>query len=92
MLQGAGEYREATFEDFLWAYSVFWSRAQSLPVPVRGGGGGGEGGGSAEGGGGGTEGAVRLEVVEGVVPGLDFANHSMQVGARGGGRMAQGDG
>lgn len=27
--------RKATFEDLLWAYSVFWSRGQSLPVPNK---------------------------------------------------------
>jgi hypothetical protein len=106
MLQRAGEYRDATFEDFLWAHSVFWSRAQGLPVPVReaapaaaapaaaagpsgdalegeeGEEGGGESG-SDGAGGGAASGAVQFVVLEGVVPGLDFANHSTQVrGAR----------
>lgn len=37
MLAGkAGVQRQATFEDLLWAYSVFWSRGQSLPVPHAG--------------------------------------------------------
>lgn len=30
-----GVTRKATFEDLLWAYSVFWSRGQSLPVPNK---------------------------------------------------------
>jgi hypothetical protein len=110
MLRRVGAAGEPSFEDFLWAYSVFWSRGQSLPVPVRdeppaggssGGAGGsegeepegeqleGSGGGGGGGGGGGTGtgkrqrasgGALRVEVWEGVVPGLDFANHSVQVG------------
>lgn len=32
MLEEVGVSRPATFDDFLWAYSVFWSRGQSLPV------------------------------------------------------------
>ncbi|GBF87660.1 hypothetical protein Rsub_00371 [Raphidocelis subcapitata] len=105
MLRRVGSAGEPTFEDFLWAHSVFWSRGQSLPVPVRGAPAGGGSGGGADGleqlegeeepaagssssssssnganakrqqAAGGT---LRVEVWEGVVPGLDFANHSVQ--------------
>jgi hypothetical protein len=40
-----------TYSDFLWAYSIFWSRAISIPIS-------------------------NTSVLEGIVPGLDFANHS----------------
>jgi len=40
-----------TYSDFLWAYSIFWSRA--FPIPIS-----------------------NTIVLEGIVPGLDFANHS----------------
>lgn len=93
MLRQVGVFKEPTFQDFLWAYSVFWSRGQSLPVPIREAAAAEEGEGgattAAEGAGGGQrrqegrgkEGvAVRVVVYEGIVPGLDFANHSTQVG------------
>jgi hypothetical protein len=31
-----GASRKATLDDLMWAYSVFWSRGQSLPVPKSG--------------------------------------------------------
>ncbi len=77
-----------TFEDFLWAYSVFWSRGQSLPMVVPGEAPGnpeaahGGTAAAADGGSGGGGGRVRVVVQEGVVPGLDFCNHRVQVGAR----------
>jgi hypothetical protein len=40
-----------SFSDFLWAYSIFWSRAISIPI-------------------------TNTITLEGIVPGLDFANHS----------------
>ncbi|GAX75537.1 hypothetical protein CEUSTIGMA_g2980.t1 [Chlamydomonas eustigma] len=62
-----GVSREATFDDLLWAYSVFWSRGQSLPVPQSG---------AA------SQVLARdpyamIEVQEGIVPGLDFCNHQV---------------
>jgi hypothetical protein len=75
MLRQVNAPEEPAFEDFAWAYSVFWSRGQSLPVPERAAAAEEEGerGGAAGG-------ALRVVVREGVVPGLDFANHSAQVG------------
>lgn len=63
----------------MWAHSVFWSRALALPVPVRepaadGARSRGNGSNSS---GSGVE-RLRIEVLEGLVPGLDFANHSQQ--------------
>jgi hypothetical protein len=40
-----------SYADFLWAYSIFWSRAISIPINTT-------------------------TTLEGIVPGLDFANHS----------------
>lgn len=34
MLEEVGVSKEPAFEHFLWAYSVFWSRGQSLPVTL----------------------------------------------------------
>jgi len=82
MLKEVRCFQEPTFEDFVWAYSAFWSRGQSLPVPVRPAAGGAEEGAAGEEGsgeGGSSSEVVRLEVQEGVVPGLDFANHGTQV-------------
>jgi hypothetical protein len=42
--------RRPSLNDFLWAYSIFWSRAISMPLGPT-------------------------TVIEGLVPGLDFANH-----------------
>ena len=116
MLARVGVFEPPRFEEWLWAYSAFWSRGQSLPVPVCAGGvgGGGAGGGqsdapleireeqdppgagggssgsssgggsSSSSGGGGSESSgggevQRVVVLEGIVPGIDFANHSTQV-------------
>ena len=71
MLRQVSCLEDPQFEDFAWAYSAFWSRGQSLPVPERA---------AAESGGGSGD-VLRVVVMEGVVPGLDFANHSTQVRA-----------
>ncbi|CAK0754341.1 hypothetical protein CVIRNUC_002290 [Coccomyxa viridis] len=34
LLDAGHRQRAPSFQDFLWAYSIFWSRAQSLPVPA----------------------------------------------------------
>ena len=39
LAQQQGVQRQPSFDDLLWAYSVFWSRGQSLPVPRSGAGG-----------------------------------------------------
>jgi len=51
------------YEDFLWAYSIFWSRAVNMPLLRQGKGGPGKP-------------EAMLEVQVGVVPGLDFCNHA----------------
>lgn len=48
---GSDSPTRPTYSDFLWAYSIFWSRAISIPIS-------------------------STIVLEGIVPGLDFANHS----------------
>lgn len=67
--------RRPTMEDWVWAYGVFWSRGQSLPVPQSGSAsqalarhssGRGE--------------SVPITILEGLVPGLDFANHRVSPG------------
>lgn len=78
-----------TFDDFLWANSIFWSRGLALPVTYRdptqqqpqqeGDGSNGGSSGSNDGSGGSSGGVLRLKVLEGLVPGLDVANHSQQV-------------
>lgn len=56
-----------TLEDFRWANSVFWSRAIAFPAPVSAG----------------VPGAnALLEMHEGIIPGLDFANHAPASPAR----------
>lgn len=73
-----GLYDQPGEDDWKWAYSIFWSRGQSLPLPVKG-------GPRAEGP---TDSAATgpvhspanpqgdtVEVVEGIVPGLDLCNH-----------------
>ncbi|GFR47156.1 hypothetical protein Agub_g8847, partial [Astrephomene gubernaculifera] len=60
-----------TWEDWLWAYCVFWSRGQSLPVPESGSAssaliGHSSGNGSDK---------IPIQILEGLVPGLDFCNH-----------------
>jgi hypothetical protein len=86
MLQ-VGVYEEPRLEDFKWASSIFWSRGLGLPVPVMqqqqqqqeqqqqqqqqlG---------ASSGGSSSSSSSVRIETLEGLVPGLDFANHSQQV-------------
>lgn len=63
----------------MWATSIFWSRGLALPVTYT------ETAdqqqqqqhnGTSSGGGGGV---LRIKVLEGLVPGLDLANHSSQV-------------
>lgn len=73
-----------SYDDYLWATSIFWSRGLSLPVTYTeqqqgdssSSGSGSDGVGS---GGVGSSGVLRIKVLEGLVPGLDFANHSQQV-------------
>ncbi len=110
--------QEPSFEDFLWASSVFWSRAQSLPTPVlvhealapaattasgtadpsaavapastgadadgaavaTGSASASNASGIAAAGNGAGRSRVRIVVQEGLVPGIDFCNHSQQVG------------
>lgn len=72
-----GVSSEPSYDDYLWATSIFWSRGLALPVPytepVQQQGQDGVSSSSSDGG------AVRIKVLEGLVPGLDFANHSQQV-------------
>ncbi|KAG2440994.1 hypothetical protein HXX76_003847 [Chlamydomonas incerta] len=78
--------RRPTWDDWVWAYCVWWSRGQSLPVPESGSAtkalaslsaSNGHGSGAEAGAGAGSPAVrkVNIEVVEGLVPGLDFANH-----------------
>jgi hypothetical protein len=67
-----GVYEEPSLDDFKWATSVFWSRGLGVPVPVMQQQQGREPGSS-------SSSSVRIETLEGLVPGLDFANHSQQV-------------
>mmetsp|Transcript_21870 Transcript_21870/g.39020 ORF Transcript_21870/g.39020 Transcript_21870/m.39020 type:complete len:509 (+) Transcript_21870:377-1903(+) len=57
-----------TVEDFKWGYSIFWSRGQSIPVYSESS--------STTGGNITNSSHPDLGVVEGIVPGLDFFNHS----------------
>jgi hypothetical protein len=80
MLQ-VGVYEEPRLDNFKWASSIFWSRGLGLPVPVMqqqqqqqqqqqlG----------ASPGSSSSSSSVHIETLEGLVPGLDFANHSQQV-------------
>lgn len=78
-----------SYDDYLWATSIFWSRGLSLPVTYTeqqqgdssssGSGSDGVGSGGVGSGGVGSSGVLRIKVLEGLVPGLDFANHSQQV-------------
>jgi hypothetical protein len=82
-----GVSSEPSYDDYLWATSIFWSRGLALPVTYtqQQQQGGVSSSSSSD------AGAVRIKVLEGLVPGLDFANHSQQVGhfkktvAKGGG-------
>ncbi|KAG1662358.1 hypothetical protein FOA52_000023 [Chlamydomonas sp. UWO 241] len=66
-----GVARQATYDDLLWAYSVFWSRGQSLPVPARA----GASSSSLLAADKDAAAHALLDVHEGIVPGLDFCNH-----------------
>jgi hypothetical protein len=65
-----------SLDDFLWATSIFWSRALALPVAYTQPGGSATGGGDSSS----SSSVVRIKVLEGLVPGVDLANHSSQVG------------
>jgi hypothetical protein len=112
---GPSPPRAPTFDDYRWAYAVYWSRAHSLPVPVvtttttRQDQEGGEGAGeevaageeqqqgeaaataaaaaaaAATSGGGPKDQRAQkrqeVRIVEGLVPGLDFCNHSLDANA-----------
>ena len=80
----AGVAAPPTLEDFKWAYSTFWSRGMAVPWPVvvtapagagvgaaAGGTVGGSAAAAAE-----TAPSVAVEVVECILPGLDFCNHA----------------
>lgn len=76
--------REVTFEDFLWANSVFWTRALNIPLPrtyifPEG---------SQVPGANNVTNGVNLSSkegetlwVEGLVPGIDFCNHALRAAA-----------
>ncbi|KAF6263984.1 hypothetical protein COO60DRAFT_266676 [Scenedesmus sp. NREL 46B-D3] len=80
MLKQVGVSAEPTLDDFKWATSIFWSRGLGLPVPVamqqqqqqqqQDAAPGSSSSSSSS--------SVRIETLEGLVPGLDFANHSQQ--------------
>ena len=82
----AGVAAPPTLEDFKWAYSTFWSRGMAVPWPVVvpaavEGVGGGAGAGTGAAGAGATPPpppppSVAVEVVECILPGLDFCNHA----------------
>jgi hypothetical protein len=82
----AGAPRTPTLDDYVWAHCVYWSRAQSLPVPLQPGSASqlvgssssssSSGGSSQRRGGPGTRRQPPLIVHEGIVPGLDFVNHA----------------
>jgi hypothetical protein len=67
---------EPAYDDYLWATSIFWSRGLALPVTYTDATPGQQDDSSSS-----SSGAVRIKVLEGLVPGLDFANHSQQVSA-----------
>ena len=68
----AGVAAPPTLEDFKWAYSTFWSRGMAVPWPIVA---ATEAAGAA-GTGAGAPPAVAVEVVECILPGLDFCNHA----------------
>ncbi|KAJ9515243.1 hypothetical protein QJQ45_002374 [Haematococcus lacustris] len=63
--------RAPTYDDWVWAHSVFWSRGQSLPVPNTQGTASQLVAGKAP-----SAAAELLTVHEAIIPGLDFANHA----------------
>ncbi|KAK1297319.1 hypothetical protein QJS10_CPB15g00658 [Acorus calamus] len=78
LLDGESE-SEVRFEDFLWANSIFWTRALNIPFPhsyvfpqSQEGKGGEE-----------TPSSEQSETVwvEGLVPGIDFCNHGLKAQA-----------
>ncbi|WIA21903.1 hypothetical protein OEZ85_004272 [Tetradesmus obliquus] len=73
MLQQVGVFDVPTLEDFKWATSIFWSRGLGLPVPVMQ-----QQQQQQQDVAPGSSSSVRIETLEGLVPGLDFANHSQQ--------------
>jgi hypothetical protein len=82
-----GVYEEPRLDDFKWASSIFWSRGLGLPVPVtqqqqqqlQQQPGASPGSSSSSNSSNSSSSSVRIETLEGLVPGLDFANHSQQV-------------
>ncbi|GLI65463.1 hypothetical protein VaNZ11_008813 [Volvox africanus] len=60
------------WEDWIWAYCVFWSRGQSLPVPESGSASSALVGHSSNG-----SDKIPIQILEGLVPGLDFCNHRL---------------
>jgi hypothetical protein len=95
----AGLAAPPSFDDFLWASSIFWSRSMALPVTYTTATPDGiadadsapspqqqqqqqqqAGAGGSSGSSGSVPGSVlRVQVLEGLVPGLDIANHSREV-------------
>ena len=71
----AGVAAPPTLEDFKWAYSTFWSRGMAVPWPVVADA-TGAGAAGAAGARGAPPPAVAVEVVECIIPGLDFCNHA----------------
>ncbi|KAL6752002.1 hypothetical protein V8C86DRAFT_631700 [Haematococcus lacustris] len=69
--------RAPTYDDWVWAHSVFWSRGQSLPVPNTQGTASQLVAGKAP-----SAAAELLTVHEAIIPGLDFANHAPTAGAQ----------
>eukprot|EP00798_Chlamydomonas_sp_ICE-L_P017833 gene17833-24217_t len=65
--------RNPTFEDLLWAHSVFWSRGQALPIPKEGT--ASKAVAASKAGGVSVDPSNAVHVVDAIVPGLDFANH-----------------
>ncbi|GIL75966.1 hypothetical protein Vretimale_5622 [Volvox reticuliferus] len=60
------------WEDWVWSYCVFWSRGQSLPVPESGSASSALVGHSSNG-----NDKIPIQILEGLVPGLDFCNHRL---------------
>ncbi|KXZ56254.1 hypothetical protein GPECTOR_1g221 [Gonium pectorale] len=65
--------RAPAWDDWVWAYCVYWSRGQSLPVPESGSASSALVEHSSNGGN-----KVPIQILEGLVPGLDFCNHRLQ--------------
>eukprot|EP00798_Chlamydomonas_sp_ICE-L_P022346 gene22346-29438_t len=69
---GTGKPQVPTKEDWLWAYSVFWSRGQALPIPTEGAASRLVASSSSNGD---KDMSQKLNVIDAIIPGLDFANH-----------------